>query len=740
MASINLNLDPKNLLRGARESEKALLGLTNSAEDLNNSGTKAVSGFTSAVKALGPVIGALGLAAFFREAVSASSQFQASISELSAITGATGEDLEFLSDKAREFGASTTLSATQSAEAIKLIASAKPDLLESADALAAVTEEAIALAEASGSTLPEAANTLGSALNQFGAEADNASRFINVLAAGAKFGASSVAQTSLAIKQSGVVASNAGVSFEELNSAVQVLSTNAITGAEAGTALRNVLLILQTQTNDQFNPAIVGLSQALINLREASLSTTESAKLFGRENVVGASILIKNAESVDELTQKLTGTTTAYEQAATRTDNLQGDTLALSSATESLFITIGDKLTPAARVLVQGFTDLIRQFTQAFDIISSNTAATDTFRGVLVGLAATGKVVQLVFKGVGEVLGATVAAAVSIASGEFERAGNIMEDLRGGGVKLAEEFSNFEKNTLRELATGTFTASTAQKDFTERLVEGTQAVKDRNAAVQELNETGLSEQDQKRLSALEESLLAEEQQLQLSFERKRELILAADEEDISQFQDKNALLEELELQHQARLGDIEAQGILARRDFENQSNVERIRSSASFFKQLSQGVSQSSKDAFRINKVSALAEASIDGVKGVQKTLGAYPYPLNLGFAAAHALLAAKNVKQIANSKFGSGNAPPSLSTSGGTPVTPTTSLAGDLDPTRRSSFGVSDNQGQQRVTQITIQGDALALSTEGFREQVLPHIEEAFRNGDLLDLRLAQT
>ena len=88
-------------------------------------------------------------------------EFESAISDLSAITGATGKDLEFLAKKSKEFGATTTLSATQAAEAFKLMASAKPDLLENGAALASVTKEAISLAEAAGIQLPEAANVLG---------------------------------------------------------------------------------------------------------------------------------------------------------------------------------------------------------------------------------------------------------------------------------------------------------------------------------------------------------------------------------------------------------------------------------------------------------------------------------------------------------------------------------------------------------------------------------------------------
>jgi len=298
-------------------------------------------------------------------AIATHRDFEAAISDLSAITGATGKDLEFLSQRSREFGESTTLSATQAAEAFKLIASAKPDLLESGEALAKVTQEAITLAEASGSTLPEAASTLGSALNQFGADADEAGRFINVLAAGAKFGASEIADTANALRDSGTVAASAGISFEELNAAIQSLSTVSIKGSRAGVGLRNIILKLQKDGKD-LSAEMGGLTGALTRLLKSGIETTEVMELFGLENTTAAKALIENADSLENLTEKLTGTNTAYEQATVKVNNLEGDTKKLDSAWEELQLTVvgsGDPL----RIAVQGTTNVVKVLTGSID-------------------------------------------------------------------------------------------------------------------------------------------------------------------------------------------------------------------------------------------------------------------------------------------------------------------------------------------------------------------------------------
>lgn len=298
--------------------------------------------------------------------INTTKEFDSAISELSAITGAVGPDLDYLSDSARELGQVTTLSASQVSIAFKLVASAKPDLLESAEALKAVTKETITLAEAAGIELPEAANTLASSLNQFGVEADQASRFVNVLAAGSKFGAASIADMGASMKAAGTTAAGANISFEETNAAIQSLSTVAIKGEQAGTALRNIILKLQKEGIEQLDPSIVGLTQALKNLNEENRSTTELIKLFGLENVNAAQALLNQADNLDALTDKLTGTNIAYEQARIQVDNLAGDQLKLNSAWEEGQIAIGSLFTPALRIILQGVAKDITAITASY--------------------------------------------------------------------------------------------------------------------------------------------------------------------------------------------------------------------------------------------------------------------------------------------------------------------------------------------------------------------------------------
>lgn len=298
-------------------------------------------------------------------------EYGQALSDLSAITGATGAQLKSLDEAAQEMGRSTEYSASQAVEALKLMASAKPELLQTADGLTEATKSALTLAQAAGSTLPDATRTLALSLNQFGAGAQEADRYINVLAAGAKFGASEIADTAAAIKNGGVAAAQAGVGFETLNAAIQVLAEREIKGGEAGTALRNVILALEKGTDKTLKPSVVGLSGALDNLSKKNLSTAQAVKLFGVENINAASVLVDNRSKLNALTVALTGTQTAHEQAAIRVNNLNGDIMGLTSAFEGMIIKIGQSSTGPLRSGIQSVTDGINLLTDNFNAVAS---------------------------------------------------------------------------------------------------------------------------------------------------------------------------------------------------------------------------------------------------------------------------------------------------------------------------------------------------------------------------------
>ncbi|HBX60964.1 MAG TPA: phage tail tape measure protein, partial [Methylophaga sp.] len=293
------------------------------------------------------------------------SQFGQSIADLSAITGAAGRDLAFYSEQAQEIGRTTSLSASQAVEAFKLIGSAKPDLLGSADALNQVTREAVTLAEAAGIDLPNAASALGSALNQFQLDATKSNEVINILAASAKFGAAEIPAVTEALRNAGPAANALSVDLAETVAGIQGLAIAGRQGADAGTGLRQVLLRLEKTADAQLQPSVVGLTGALLELERRNLSNTELMELFGDEAFTAGTALLTQAGNVEKLNSQLRGTETATEQASIRMDTLKGDGLELDSAIEGLSITFGEKLEPALRSSTQWLTEFINKITEA---------------------------------------------------------------------------------------------------------------------------------------------------------------------------------------------------------------------------------------------------------------------------------------------------------------------------------------------------------------------------------------
>ena len=309
---------------------------------MQKSTKKVTKGFNDIGKSIGAA--AVGLAAFrFGSRVTEEViEFAKATADLSAITGATGDDLKFFQEEARAVGAATTKSATGYLKAIKLIASAKPELLQQGKLLAAVTREAVALSEASGLDLPEAADSLTTALNQFGAPAEDASRFINAMAAAAKFGSAEIPQMSKVLTIAGTVASTSGIQFEEFAATVTRLAAFKTQTNILATSLRNIFIALQAGA-DETNPQIVGLETALDNLADQGLDTSEMITKFGKDSLVVAQQLISVRGELGGLTKNLTGTKTAYEQAKTRTDGLAGATDKLNSSWSELLLTLGDE-------------------------------------------------------------------------------------------------------------------------------------------------------------------------------------------------------------------------------------------------------------------------------------------------------------------------------------------------------------------------------------------------------------
>lgn len=338
----------KKLTKATEELNKFVKGgvgglgnLGNAIDTMSGRKTGGTLKMVGAIGALAASFGAAsGAAAVMKGSIDKATTFEKSMSQLKALTGLGEDEMGKLKQAAIDLGSTTTQSASQAADAFRIIGSAKPELLKSADALASVTKDAITLAEAAGMEVPQAASALTTALNQMGKGASDATRFINVLAAGSQQGAGDIEWLNSAITQSGTSAKAVGTEFEELVANLEQLAQGGFDASSAGTALRSIIMNLEKQGTAKLKPSVVGLTQAFKNLRTECKTLSDYQDIAGKQFASQAMMLAENAEKAEEMRKAITGTSTATEQAKINNDNFAGSVNSLKSAWEGLMLTI----------------------------------------------------------------------------------------------------------------------------------------------------------------------------------------------------------------------------------------------------------------------------------------------------------------------------------------------------------------------------------------------------------------
>lgn len=286
---------------------------------------------------------------------------------LKALTGLDDDSIAWLTGQAKTLSTTMTKeglrvrqSAAEILDAFMLVGSAKPELLGDKEALKAVTEEAMRLqAAAKDITLNEAVDSLTLSLNQYGAAADQAGRFTNVLAAGSQAGSANIASQAKAIRNAGTAAASANVPIEQTVALIETLAYRGIKDEVAGTGLKKFFLVLQTGA-DETNPKIVGLDKALENLKNKNMDAGAIKKIFGEEGYNTASVILQNTEMVKDFTAAVTGTNVAYEQAAINSDTAQAKLEQARNKMKLAAIDLGEKLNPALTVSTNMLTNVLK--------------------------------------------------------------------------------------------------------------------------------------------------------------------------------------------------------------------------------------------------------------------------------------------------------------------------------------------------------------------------------------------
>lgn len=372
----------KGLVKAAREAQKNganistdMIRATRSVTSFKNKASKAI---TDTVKKLG-VLSVAAVGAFGAFAIKSGMDFEAQMSKVQAISGANAEEMQLLTDKAKEMGAKTKFSATESAQALEYMAMAGWKTDQMVSGLPGIMN----LAAASGEDLASVSDIVTDALTGFGLKASDSAHFADVLAKASSSSNTNVALMGETFKYAAPVAGALKYSIEDTAVAIGLMANAGIKGEQAGTSLRGVLTNLASPSDkvsgylDALGISLADsagnvkpLSELMVELRKGFSGLTDAQKAeyaagIAGKNALSGFLAIVNASDADfnNLTQAIANSDgTAQQMADTMNNNLSGQLTLLKSAAEGIGITFYDSIKGKATDAVKGLTDKLSQW------------------------------------------------------------------------------------------------------------------------------------------------------------------------------------------------------------------------------------------------------------------------------------------------------------------------------------------------------------------------------------------
>lgn len=413
--TIDAKLNEKAVTTGAKKIKVSLEEIKKADGSLNWSGIKegesaakksgdgftVLKGILANLATQGINMAASAVKNFCSEVVEIGQTFETSMSKVSALSGATGDDLAALEAKARELGASTTFSASQAADALGYMALAGWDTEQMLQGVGSV----LTLAQAGEMDLASASDLVTDYLSAFNMEASETARMVDVLAYAQANANTTVEGLGMAFKNCAANANAAGMDVETTSAAISMMANQGLKGSEAGTALNAVLRDMTARMEDgaiAIGDQSVAVMDAQGNYRDFAdiLADVEAAtngmgdaekaaalqSTFTADSIKGLNLLLNaGADEMVGFRDELYGCAGAAEEtAATMTDNLGGDLAAMGSAFEELSLKIYDYLQEPLRNAVQFVTGTVVPAIEGFMAwLTTGTQEFDEFGNVV---------------------------------------------------------------------------------------------------------------------------------------------------------------------------------------------------------------------------------------------------------------------------------------------------------------------------------------------------------------------
>lgn len=402
--------------------------------------------------------------------VKVAGDFEQTMANVGAVTGATGEGLKELSSIAIEMGKATIFSASEAGEAMFALGSQG---VKTADAFRNLLKPALDLAAATQSEIASTTESVIGNIRAFNLDFSEAGRIANVFSAANENSALTMQRLTDSLRPVAPLASSLGVSFEATAAALGTLANRNIKAEEAGTALRNIFLRLLGPvgkaktildkaglTSNKLAVLLKNPVKLMEALRDATLSDADAKTIFGARALNAFLILREGTEDMQNLQDAITGTDSATRIAARQLDTFNSQVKLLKSALEALFITIGTDLLPAFRSFVERMTENTKKIIEFVEEnralvkgLIFSTAKWLAITTVILGVAAViGKIILLAPALKAAILAVTagspwiiLAVAVGVAINAIvDIIGKIFE-AKGEAKELAQRTENLNK-------------------------------------------------------------------------------------------------------------------------------------------------------------------------------------------------------------------------------------------------------------------------------------------------------
>lgn len=387
-AEIDASDEATPVIRAAQDAAESWGGsVFNATIGVIDAATAPISKLASIAK--NPVVqGASLIGASFgvAESVNSFQDFESMMSQVKAISGATGQAFDDLTAKAQEMGATTKFTATESAEAFNYMAMAGWKPQQMIDGISGI----MSLAAASGEDLGTTSDIVTDALTAFGLQAGDAGHFADVLAQASANANTNVSMLGESFKYVAPVAGAMNYSVEDTSLALGLMANASIKGSMAGTALKTSLANMAAPTDsmaaamDKYGISLTdsegnmkSLRGVIDNLRGSlgGLSETEqtaaASTIFGKEAMAGMLAIINaSEEDYNKLSTAIGNSKDAAEgMADTMLDNLKGSFTLMQSAIEGTENAFGKRLSPYLRGIAGGITDMMPEITDGINAV-----------------------------------------------------------------------------------------------------------------------------------------------------------------------------------------------------------------------------------------------------------------------------------------------------------------------------------------------------------------------------------